>query len=140
MKLQELGWKEGRNLDIDFRWVGDNVSELRKIVKEIVHLRPDVIVGRSGGVLLVLQQETSAIPIVFVDVVDPVDVGLVQGLARPGGNITGFMNFDPAMGGKSLEIVKEIGPSVGQVAVLLYPQQSQELVLKAIEDAASHSR
>jgi putative tryptophan/tyrosine transport system substrate-binding protein len=135
IKLQELGWKEDRNLVIDFRWVGDNVSELQTIVKKTVNLRPDVIVGRSGSVLLALQQETSTIPIVFVDAVDPVEVGLVKGLARPGGNITGFMNFEPAIGSKWLEIVKEIAPSVGKAVVLLYPQQSQELIFRAIEEA-----
>jgi putative ABC transport system substrate-binding protein len=137
MKLQELGWTDGRNIEIDFRWIGDHVSELRTIVKELVGLGPDVIVGRSGAVLLALRQETSAIPIVFVGVVDPVAVGLVQSLARPGGNITGFESFAPAMGTKWLEIIKEISPSLRRVAVLLYPQRSQELTLKAIEGAAS---
>ena len=137
LKLRELGWLEGRNLDLDFRWAADRVGDLPGIVKEIASLKPDAIVGRSGAVALALRQGAGAIPIVFVDVVDPIDVGLGQSLARPGGNITGFMNFDPAMGTKWLEIIKEIAPSLRRVGVLLYPQQSQELIFKAIADAAS---
>jgi putative ABC transport system substrate-binding protein len=136
-RLQELGWTDGRNIEIDFRWIGDHVNELRRIVKELVGLGPDVIVGRSGAVLLALQQETSAIPIVFVGVVNPVDVGLVQSLARPGSNITGFETYAPAMGTKWLEIIKEIVPSLRRVAVLLYPQRSQQFTVNAIEGAAS---
>ena len=98
-RLQELGWTDN-NLKIDFRWVGEHVGELPAIVRELVGLKPDVIVGRSGAVLLALHHETSTIPIVFVGVVDPVEVGLVQSLARPGGNITGFTTIDPAMGTK----------------------------------------
>ena len=140
LKLKELGWLEGRNLDLDFRWAGDRVAELAVIVKEIASLKPDAIVGRSGAVALALQQGAGAIPIVFVDVVDPIDVGLGQSLTRPGGTITGFMNFDPAMGTKWLEIIKEIAPSLRRVGVLLYPQQSQELIFKAITDAAPSFR
>jgi putative tryptophan/tyrosine transport system substrate-binding protein len=134
-RLQELGWAES-NLKIDFRWVGEQVGELPAIVKDLVGLRPDVIVGRSGAVLLALHHETSTIPIVFVGVVDPVEVGLVESLARPGGNITGFATFDPAMGTKWFQIIKEIDPSLKRVAVLLHPQQSQELILKEIEGVA----
>ena len=122
------------------RWAADRVADLAAIVKEIASLKPDAIVGRSGAVALALQQGAGAIPIVFVDVVDPIDVGLGQSLARPGGNITGFMNFDPAMGTKWLEIIKEIAPSLRRVGVLLYPQQSQELIFKAITDAAPSFR
>jgi putative ABC transport system substrate-binding protein len=134
-RLQELGWTDS-NLKIDFRWVGEHVGELPAIVRELVGLKPDVIVGRSGAVLLALHHETSTIPIVFVGVVDPVEVGLVQSLARPGGNITGFATFDPAMGTKWLQIIKEIDPSLKRVAVLLHPQQSQELILEEIEGVA----
>jgi putative ABC transport system substrate-binding protein len=137
LKLRELGWLEGRNLDLDFRWAADRVGDLAAIVKEIASLKPDAIVGRSGAVALALQHGAGVIPIVFVNVVDPIDVGLGQSLARPGGNITGFMNFDPAMGTKWLEIIKEVAPSLRRVGVLLYPQQSQELIVKAIGDAAS---
>jgi len=140
MKLRELGWLEGRNLDLDFRWAADRVADFPAIVKEIAGLKPDAIVGRSGAAALALQQKAGAIPIVFVDVIAPIEIGLVQSLARPGGTITGFMNFDPPMGTKWLEIIKEIAPPIRRVGVLLYPQQSQELVFKAIADAASSFR
>ncbi|HEY7300738.1 MAG TPA: ABC transporter substrate-binding protein [Xanthobacteraceae bacterium] len=140
LKLRELGWLEGRNLDVAFRWVADRVADLPGIAKEIASLKPDAIVGRSGAVALALQHGAGAIPIVFVGVVDPIDVGLGQSLARPGGNITGFMTFDAPMGTKWLEIIKEIAPSLRRVGVLLYPQQSQELILKAIADAVSSFR
>jgi putative tryptophan/tyrosine transport system substrate-binding protein len=135
-RLRELGWTEGRNLDLDFRRLGDRVGEFSAVVKKIVELQPDVIVGRGGSVALALQRGAGAIPIVFVQVSDPLEEGLVQGLARPGGNITGFMNFDPAMGTKWLEIIKEVAPSVRRVAVLLYPQPGLEQTFDAINDAA----
>ena len=135
-KLRELGWTEGRNLDFDFRRLGDRVGEFSAVVKKIVELQPDVIVGRGGSVTLALQRGAGAIPIVFVQVSDPLEEGLVQGLARPGGNITGFMNFDPAMGTKWLQIIKEIAPSVRRVAVLLYPQPGLEQTFNLVNDAA----
>jgi putative tryptophan/tyrosine transport system substrate-binding protein len=135
-KLRELGWTEGRNLDLDFRRLGDRVGEFSAVVKNIVELQPDVIVGRGGSVALALQRGAGAIPIVFVQVSDPLEEGLVQGLARPDGNITGFMNFDPAMGTKWLQIIKEVAPSVRRVAVLLYPQPGLEQTFDAINDAA----
>jgi putative tryptophan/tyrosine transport system substrate-binding protein len=135
-KLRELGWTEGRNLDLDFRRLGDRVGEFSAVVKKIVELQPDVIVGRGGSVALALQRGAGAIPIVFVQVSDPLEEGLVQGLARPDGNITGFMNFDPAMGTKWLEIIKEVAPSVRRVAVLFYPQPGLEETFGAINDAA----
>jgi putative tryptophan/tyrosine transport system substrate-binding protein len=118
-KLGELGWTEGRNVDFDFRRVGDQVGEFPGIIKQIAQLKPDVIVGRGGSVALALQRDAGAIPVVFVQVFDPIGDGLVQTLPKPGGNITGFMNFDPSMGTKWLEIAKEVAPSISRVAVLL---------------------
>jgi putative ABC transport system substrate-binding protein len=136
-KLHELGWTEGHDVDFDFRRVGDQVAAFPEIIKQIVQLKPDVIVGRGGSVALALQRDAATIPIVFVQVFDPIGDGLVQTLARPGGNITGFMNFDAPMGTKWLEIAKEVAPSIDQIAVLLYPQQGLEQAFKAIEGAAS---
>jgi putative tryptophan/tyrosine transport system substrate-binding protein len=136
-KLRELGWTEGRNVDFDFRPVGDQIGAFPEIIKQIAQLKPDVIVGRGGSVALALQRDAGTIPVVFVQVIDPIGEGLVQTLARPGGNITGFMNFDPSMGTKWLEIAKEAAPSISRVAVLLYPQEGLERTFKAIEDAAS---
>jgi putative tryptophan/tyrosine transport system substrate-binding protein len=136
-KLRELGWTEGRNVDFDFRRVGDQVGAFPAIIKQLARLKPDVIVGRGGSVALALQRDAGTIPVVFVQVFDPIGDGLVQTLPNPGGNITGFMNFDPSMGTKWLEIAKEVAPSIRRVAVLLYPQQGLELTYKAVEDAAS---
>jgi putative ABC transport system substrate-binding protein len=136
-RLRDLGWTEGRNLELDVRGLGDQVDEYPAVVKQITELQPDVIVARGGSVALALQRAARTIPIVFVQVIDPLDEGLVQSLARPGGNITGFMNFDPAMGTKWLEIIKEVAPSLRRVAVLLYPQPGLERTFKAIDDAAS---
>jgi putative ABC transport system substrate-binding protein len=136
-KLRELGWNEGRNVDFDFHPVGDQVGAFPGIIKQIAQLKPDAIVARGGSVALALQRDAGTIPVVFVQVIDPVGEGLVQGLARPGGNITGFMNFDPSMGTKWLEIAKEAAPAIRRVAVLLYPQPGLELTFQAIENAAS---
>src|SRR6202030_1869250 len=116
----------------DFRWVGDQFGEYGAAVKATVQSAPDVIVARGAGLVRAMRQETSAIPIVFVNVLDPLDLGVVQSLPRPGGNVTGFMNFDPAMGTKWLEIVKEIVPSLGRVGAALLPQPSQDATFKSI--------
>jgi ABC-type uncharacterized transport system substrate-binding protein len=139
-KLQELGWTEGSNINFDFRRVGDQVGAYPGIIKQMAQLKPDVIVGRGGSVVLALQRNAGTIPVVFVQVFDPIGDGLVQTLAKPGGNITGFMNFDPSMGTKWLEIAKEAAPAIRRVAVLFYPQQDLELAFNAIEDAASSLR
>jgi ABC-type uncharacterized transport system substrate-binding protein len=135
-QLRNLGWTDHANLSIDFRWVGDQFGEYGAAVKATVQSAPDVIVARGAALVRAMRQETSAIPIVFVNVLDPLDLGVVQSLPRPGGNVTGFMNFDPAMGTKWLEIVKEIVPSLGRVGVALLPQPSQDATFKAIEAAA----
>jgi putative tryptophan/tyrosine transport system substrate-binding protein len=137
-RLQNLGWTDRNNLSTDFRWVGDRFGEYGPVAKAIVQSGPDVIVARGSAVVQALRQETSAIPIVFVNVLDPLDlgVGVVQSLPRPGGNVTGFMTFDPAMGTKWLEIIKEIAPSLRRIGVALLPQPSQDATFKAIEAAA----
>jgi putative ABC transport system substrate-binding protein len=135
--LQNLGWVDRANLGIDFRWVGDKLGEYDEVAKVIVRTEPDVIVARGGAVVLALHRETGTIPIVFVEVNDPIANGLVQSFSRPGGNVTGFTNnFDPAMGTKWLGIIKEIAPSLGRIAVVFLPLAVQEQTFKAIEAAA----
>ena len=116
--LQEAGWAVGRNPRIDIRWRLDEVARFRALARELVALAPDVIL--AGGTLSVaaLLQATSSVPIVFASVADPVGAGFVDSLARPGGNVTGFMNFEFSLSGKWLELLKEIAPSVKRVAVL----------------------
>ena len=122
--LEQLGWAKGRNLRIDFRWNnrGDVAlaDEMTALSREIVALEPEVILVQSNPGVAALRQVTSTIPIVFVSVADPVESGFVESLARPGGNITGFSNFEASMGGKWLEALKQIAPGVTKVFALLH--------------------
>jgi putative tryptophan/tyrosine transport system substrate-binding protein len=119
--LAELGWSDSRNLQIDYRWAGADVEQIKQFAKGLVALKPDVILAQSTPVTAALQRETTGIPIVFVLASDPVGAGFVTSLARPGGNITGFINFEDAMGGKWLELLKEIAPAVKHAAIMFNP-------------------
>jgi len=119
--LEELGWTDGRNVRTEIRWSGGDVDRMRMLAKELVDLRPDVILSTATAVTTALQQQTRTIPIVFVIVADPVDDGFVASLPHPGGNITGFINVEAAMGGKWVELLTEIAPSVTHVAVMFNP-------------------
>jgi putative ABC transport system substrate-binding protein len=119
--LRELGWTEGRNVRIETRWGAGNATDIRKYAAELVAFAPDVILAAGGSVVGPLLQATNAVPIVFTGVSDPVGGGLVASLARPGGNATGFTVFEYGMGGKWLELLKEVAPSVKRVAVLRDP-------------------
>jgi putative tryptophan/tyrosine transport system substrate-binding protein len=116
--LQELGWIDGRNVRIDYRWGGADVGRIRKYAAELLTLAPDVIVSSGTPAVAALEQATSTVPIVFVQVPDPVGSGHVESLARPGGNATGFATFEYGFGGKWLELLKEISPHVTRAAVL----------------------
>jgi putative tryptophan/tyrosine transport system substrate-binding protein len=115
--LQQLGWSVGQNLQIDYRWGGGNAELMRKNATELIALAPDIILAHSSTALTPLLQATRTIPIVFTTVADPVGAGYVDSLARPGGNVTGFSNFEYTIGGKWLELLKEIAPRVTRVAV-----------------------
>jgi putative tryptophan/tyrosine transport system substrate-binding protein len=119
--LQQLGWTDGRNVRIDYRWSAGNAEDIRKYAAELAALAPDVILAAASPAVGALLQATRTVPIVFVNVADPVGAGFVDSLARPGGNATGFTNFEYAMGGKWLELLKEIAPRVTRVAVLRDP-------------------
>jgi putative ABC transport system substrate-binding protein len=116
--LQQLGWTIGQNVQIDYRWGGGGAEARRKRAAELVALAPDVILAHSSAALAPLLQVTRTVPIVFTVVADPVGAGYVEGLARPGGNATGFTNFEYGIAGKWLELLKEIAPGVTRVAVL----------------------
>ena len=116
--LQELGWTVGRNLRIDTRWGAGDADRYRRYSTELVALAPDVILAASGATVPWLLQATRSVPIVFAQVPDPVGAGFVESLAHPGGNITGFTNFEFSIGGKLLELLKEIAPRVTRAAVL----------------------
>ena len=116
--LEEAGWASGRNVRIDYRWGGGGAAVMAKRAAELVALAPDVILAATSASVAALQQITRAIPIVFVQVIDPVGAGIVSTLARPGGNTTGFTVFEYGMSGKWVELLKEIAPGVRRVAVL----------------------
>jgi len=116
--LQQLGWAVGQNVQIDYRWASVDAEELRKYAAELVALKPDVILAHSSSAVAQLLQATRTVPIVFTNVADPVGAGYVDSLARPGGNATGFTVFEYAMGGKWLELLKEIAPQVTRAAVV----------------------
>jgi putative ABC transport system substrate-binding protein len=120
--LRELGWVTGSNLRIDYRWADGEADRFQRFAKELVELRPEIILANSAPALVALRQNTSTIPIVFVLVSNPVVDGLVESLARPGGNITGFASFDLLMGGKWLETLREIARGVTRVALLGHPE------------------
>jgi putative ABC transport system substrate-binding protein len=136
-RLQELGWADGRNVHIEFRWAGGDPDRARFYAGELVGMKPDVILVNHALVLPLMRQETGTLPIVFVQVPDPVADGIVASLAQPGGNMTGFTTGEYAMGGKKLEVLKEVAPQVARVTVILDPRQSTQIgIAHAIEAAA----
>jgi putative ABC transport system substrate-binding protein len=116
--LALLGWTIGRNVRIDTRWATTNAAEIRRHAAELAALAPDVILAGGTSPAVPLLQTTRTVPIVFTHVIDPVGAGLVDSLARPGGNATGFMNFEYSLSGKWVELLKEVAPGVTRVAVL----------------------
>jgi putative ABC transport system substrate-binding protein len=136
--LQELGWTIGRNVQIEYRWAAANAARSRQYAAELVALGPDVILATGGFGVGPVLQATSTIPIVFVSVLDPVGAGYVESLARPGGNATGFINFEYSTGSKWPELLKQMSPSVNRVAVLRDPSiPSGSGQLGSIQTAAS---
>src|SRR5499427_9211840 len=119
--LQRLGWSVGHNLKIETRNVGGDLDHLSRYAAELIALTPDVIVSVGSVTVAPLQQGTRTIPIVFVNVPDPVGAGFVQSMARPGGNITGFLNFEYSMSGKWAELLKQIAPNVTRALVFRDP-------------------
>jgi ABC-type uncharacterized transport system substrate-binding protein len=123
--LQQLGWTDGRNVRIDTRWSAGNDADTRQYAAELVALAPDVILASGGTVVGPLLQATRTVPVVFTQTPDPVGAGFVATLARPGGNATGFINFEYGISAKWLELLKEIAPRVTQAAVLRDPAIAQ---------------
>jgi putative ABC transport system substrate-binding protein len=119
--LAALGWNEGTNIDIEYRWAAGDTARLRAYAEELARLAPDAIFVQGTPAATALRQAAPTTPLVFVNVTDPVSTGLVASLARPGGNVTGFTNYEFSMGGKWLEILREIAPSVTRVSVVFNP-------------------
>jgi ABC-type uncharacterized transport system substrate-binding protein len=136
-RLTDLGWTDGRNISIEYRWAAGDANRLRAYAAELAGLKPDVIFAQGSLSATALRQAAPATPIVFANVTDPVTSGLVSSLAYPGGNITGFTNFELTMGGKWLETLKQVAPGVTRVAVILNPESTAvSPQLRSIETAA----
>ncbi len=137
--LGELGWTDGRNVRTDVRWAGGSIDRARMYAKELVDLRPDVILAESTPQTAALQRETRTIPIVFVNVSDPVGSGFIAGLSHPGGNLTGLIPYEPSLGGKWLDLLTEIAPGVNRVAAMFNPDTAPyatSYYLPSVETAA----
>ena len=136
--LQDLGWTDGQNTQIDYRWAGGDIEQIQSLAKELVGSRPDVLVGIGPASTAALQQATRTIPIVFLMSFDPVAEGIVESLSRPGGNATGCFATEPSLGGKWLELLKEIVPGLRRVAVIFNPEASKGSTsyLHSVETAA----
>ena len=119
--LVELGWNEGANVHIEYRWAAGNSDRLTAFAAELARLTPDAIFGQGTPATSALRRAAPTTPVVFVNVSDPVSTGLVSSLAHPGGNVTGFTNYEFSMGGKWLEILREISPTITRVAVIYNP-------------------
>ena len=137
--LQQLGWADGRNVKIDYRWPAGDADKARKYAAELVALAPEVIVTISSTNMTALLQATRTVPIVFVAVADPVGAGYVDSLSRPGGNATGFLLFDYSLSTKWLELLKEVAPGVKRAAVLRDPTISSGPAQFGVIQAAAPS-
>jgi len=135
--LQQLSWIDGRNVRIDLRWADGDSERARTYAAELVGLKPDVILANTSLTLMPLKRETDTIPIVFTLIYDPVGAGFVGSLAHPGGNITGFTLGEFSLGGKMMEVLKEVATQVSHVAVILHPSLPPHVAIwRGIEMAA----
>jgi putative tryptophan/tyrosine transport system substrate-binding protein len=137
VELQKLGWAQGRNISFEYRWPGSDEQRLQSYAAELVKMAPDVIFAATTPALGALHRESRSLPIVFVQVSDPVKLGIVASLARPGGNMTGFITFEYPVGGKWLELLKDTAAGRTRVAVLFDPSNpSASAYLQGVEAAA----
>jgi len=140
-RLQQLGWMDNRNIQFTYRYAGGDPERASALARELVKSQPDLIVGRTTPVAAALSQATHTVPVVFVSVTDPVRDGFVASMARPGGNMTGFANYEFTMGAKWLEILREIAPGITRVSLLLNPDTGSYYAeyLRSIEAVALSS-
>ena len=137
--LSRFGWSEGRNVEIDYRYASASAEQARLLAKDLVALKPEVIVAASSVVATELQRETRAIPIVFVGAIDPVGAGLVATLARPGGNLTGTLLNEEGIVGKWLAMLKEMAPQLARVAILFNAKMDEFAAYRQTAEADAHS-
>jgi putative tryptophan/tyrosine transport system substrate-binding protein len=138
-KMRALGWSENGDIQFESRWGNGDLDRVRTLAAELVQSRPSVIVVSGDPALAELQRLTKAIPIVFTQVSDPVDSGFVRNLARPEGNITGFQNFEPEMGGKWLQLLKEAAPTLRRVQTLSHSGTAPHVVFQRSAEAAAQA-
>jgi putative ABC transport system substrate-binding protein len=138
-ELRKLGWQEGSKLQIEVRWPGSDADRIKSFANQLIGLRPDAMLAVTTPVTSVLVRDTSTIPVVFVAVADPIASGFAESLGRPGGNLTGFALYEPGMGGKWLQLLKEIAPSVVHVALLYNPVTAVpvKIYMPSIQSSAS---
>src|SRR3974390_2507477 len=136
-RFKELGWTEGDNVHIDYRFTDGNPERTRAASAELVGLSPDVILAYANPAVSSLMQVTQSIPIVFTQASDPVGSGFVSNLAHPGGNITGFPSFEPAIAGKWLEVLMELAPGIRRAAIVYHPSIAANLAFVRAAEAAS---
>jgi putative ABC transport system substrate-binding protein len=137
--LEKLGWAVGRNVQIDFHWgLGDN-DWIRSAAAQLLALEPDVILANGDPAARTMQQSSRTVPVIFISGSDPVADGLVLSLAHPDGNLTGFCVFEPSLGAKLLELLKEIAPHVARVAILLNPDHNRQVSASAVAAAPRFS-
>jgi putative ABC transport system substrate-binding protein len=136
--LNRFGWSEGRNLQMDYRWAGGDEHLAHSFAKELIALHPDAILANTTTACIALKREAVTLPVVFVNVVDPIGSGLVDSLSRPGGNFTGLIHFEPSMAGKWIGMLKEVAPSIARVAILYGSKTlpSHGVYERAVEAAA----
>jgi putative tryptophan/tyrosine transport system substrate-binding protein len=137
--LQQLGWTDGHNVRIDTRWAGGHASDIRRQATDLAALAPDVIVATGTASMTPLLEATRTLPIVFVNVADPVGAGFIDSMARPGGNVTGFVQFEYTLSGKWLELLKQIAPGVTRAAVLRDPAITSGIGQFAVIQSAAPS-
>ena len=135
--LQRAGWTEGRDVLIDYRWAGDDPDAARRFAKQLIELKPDVIVPSTNQVTAIVQRETRSIPIVFAFVGDPIGSGFAASLSRPGGNMTGFANFENSIGAKWLELLTEIAPGVRRAGFIFDPDAAPNVGFMHAAEAAA---
>lgn len=138
-KLESLGWVEGRNIRIDYRWAGGDPEKTRAFARELIGMTPSVIVTSTNQVTEIVRRETQSVPIVFASLGDPVGSGLVATLSRPGGNVTGFPAFVDVMGSKWLQLSREIAPDVERVGFIFHPDAVPHVGLVRAAQAAAPS-
>src|SRR6202011_5845980 len=136
--LEKRGWSEGRNIRVEVNWSVSEVERARSVVNELVGHAPDLILTSAPPATSALHQVTTAIPVVFTVVSEPIEQGFVQSLAHPGGNITGFANLEPSLGGKWIELLKDIAPDVTRVAIMFNPQAAPAAIVmsRSADEAA----